>query len=834
MLRNYLTTAVRHLLRHPLYSAINIFGFAIGLACCIVIIAYVRGELSYDRFVPGHERTYRVLALFKNPGATQAPSPSANVMGPAGPALATDIPQLQSVTRIRPETNAVKRGDTLFFEKVMYADSNFFDTIPLELVAGDPATAIAEPNTIVLSQAMAKKYFGEEDPVGQVMTFDGSKPMTVSGVLKDIPANSHLEIGILTSYRSASYNRGLEELETAWYNGNHYIYVRLNPGATPQQVEEQLPAFEARHFPDRETTVGLVKGGDLIDLSLQPFADIHLHSVGFGNMKPPGDIDLVYAFAGIAFLILLIASINFVVLTTARSAERSKEVGLRKVLGSTRRALVFQFLLETMLVTAAAFLIALSLSDLAMPFVSEYLQRPLADGYGVSPAYFAAQLGVVSAVGLCAGLYPAMYLSSLRPAAALKGEMRASRGHFRSVLVVIQFAISIALIIVTTVMFAQTDFARNVRMGFSTDRMIVVGGIWRTAVKPHMESLITRLEAEPAIESVNGSQYAPGDAGFEGRTFSVPGDAEHQSVGIESLSVDYKYLETYQVKLLAGRMFDENRPVDRTRYPVGSGTAPATPGAEGTEPEASAILTRTALTQFGFDSPEAAIGKRLDRLFREDGEVAGVVHYTIVGVVDDFQRRTARSIQNGVVFFVNPDEFGALSIKARPGQSAEAMAAVERAWRELLPEMPVKAYWLDERYQQIYEADAREGTVFASFALLALAIACLGLFGLAAFTVDRRTKEIGIRKVMGASTGKIVRLLVWQFSRPVLIANLIAWPLAWYAATEWLESFSDRIDLTPLYFVAASIAVLAISWLTVSGHALRVARAKPVAALRYE
>jgi len=399
MFRNYVVTAFRHLTRHPLYSAINIFGFAVGLACCIVILAFVRGELSYDTFVPQQERTWRVLATY-NDGT---PATSASIMGPAGPALAADIPQLEAVTRFRDQSNAVKRGDALFYETVVYADASFFDVIALPLVAGDPKTVIAQPNTVVLSEAMAKKYFGGADPMGQVMTFDGDKPMIVTGILKDLPGNSHLAVDFLTNYRSAPYGLPRDEVDTAWFNGNHYIYVRLKPGATPEEVEAQLPAFELRHFPDVNTPAGRVKGGDYIDLSLQPFADAHLHSSGYGNMKPEGDIALVYAFSGIALMILLIASINFVVLTTARSSERAKEVGMRKVLGSSRAALMTQFLLETLVVTAIASVIALSIAELVAPALRAWLDRPLADGYGTSPADFAAQLLVVGAVGLLAG-----------------------------------------------------------------------------------------------------------------------------------------------------------------------------------------------------------------------------------------------------------------------------------------------------------------------------------------------------------------------------------------------------------------------------------------------
>lgn len=821
MFRNYLTTAIRHLARNKLYSAINILGFAVGLACCIVIIAFVRGELSYDKFLPDYQRVYRVLATYND----ETPGTSASIMGPVGPALAEDISDLESVTRVRDESKAVKRGNVLFYETVVYADPNFFQTLAFPLASGDPATAISDPNSVVVSQSMAKKYFGDEDPVGQVLIFDGSKPLTVTAVMKDVPENSHLKLDFLTNYRSSSYGLGLEELETAWFNGNHYVYAKLKSGVTKEQVEAQLPAFEDRRVPDTTTNAGPIKGGAYLDFTLQNIADAHLYSNDYGSMRPEGDINLVYGFSGIALLILLIGSINFVVLTTARSAERAKEIGIRKVMGSTRGALVVQFLLETLLITLVAFVIALSLSDLVLPFVSTYLDRPLIDGYSGGLGFFGSELAVVAAIGLMAGAYPALYLSALRPTEALKGKLRSGRGWLRTALVILQFSISIALVIVTTVMWAQTSYARNVRLGFSAERMIVIGGLWRGEAHEQVQPLLTQLRADPAILSAEGHQYAPGDSGFEGRVFRVPGDDTRQTIQMESLSVDYGYLDAYQVKVLAGRMFDRSRPADLTVFP----------GDESPETAGNAIITRAALEQFGYSSPEDAIGKPLDRVFDEEaGAGSKTLHLTIVGVVDDFQRRSARAKMNPVVFYVNPDEFWGVSVQARPGQEAAAMAAIERVWTGLLPNLPVRASFLDDRFARLYARDARRGTVFASFALLALTIACLGLFGLAAFTVDRRTKEIGVRKVMGASTSRIVRLLLWQFSLPVLVANAIAWPVAWYISREWLADFRDRIDLSVIYFLAASTAVMAIAWLTVTGHAVRVARANPVRALRYE
>lgn len=821
MLKNYFITALRHLARNKLYSAINILGFAVGLACCIVIIAFVRGELSYDKFLPDYQRVFRVLATYNDP----TPATSASIMGPVGPALAADIPDLESVTRVRDETNAVKRKDVLFYEDVIYADPNFFQTLAFPLVSGDPATAIRDPNTLVISEAMARKYFGDENPVGQVMTFDGNKPMTVSAVMEDVPENSHLKIDFLTNYRSSTYNLGLDELESAWFNGNHFVYVKLKPGVTKEQVEAQLPAFEDRRVPDTTTSAGPVKGGAYLDFALQNFADAHLYSHDYSSIRPEGDINLVYAFAGIALLILLIGSINFVVLTTARSAERAKEIGIRKVMGSSRRALVIQFLMETVLITLLAFVIALSLSDLVLPFVSTYLDRPLANGYSGGLGFFGSELGVVATVGLAAGAYPALVLSALRPTEALKGKLRSGRGRLRTVLVVLQFSISIALVIVTTVMWAQTSFARHVRLGFSADRMIVIGGLWRGAAHDQITPLLTQLRAEPSILSANGNQYAPGDSGYEGRTFRIPGDAGRQTVAMESLSIDYGYLDAYQVRLLAGRMFDRTRPTDLTLMPTD----------DRPETSANAIITRAALKEFGFATPEDAIGRPLDRVLKENGAITDkTIHYTIIGVVDDFQRRSARNKMNPVVYYIDPDQFWGISVQARPGLEATAMAAIERIWSGLLPNLPVRAAFLDDRFATIYARDERRGAVFAGFAGLALSIACLGLFGLAAFTVDRRTKEIGVRKVMGASTGRIVRLLLWQFSLPVLVANFIAWPLAWYVSREWLSDFRDRIDLNALYFIAAGGVVMGIAWLTVSGHALRVARANPVRALRYE
>lgn len=825
MLRNYLVTAYRHLIRHPLYSAINILGFAVGLACCIIIIAYVRGELSYDGWVKDNDRVYRVVATFH--GEPQARLPV--IMGPAGRAMAAELPGIESFVRFRRNSDAVKRGDALFYEQVMYSDPSFFDVIPLPLAAGDAASALREPNTVIVSEAMAKKYFGAEDPMGEVMVFDG-KPMTVTGVLKDLPENTHLRIDFLSNYRSASYDSfaadpggdAMTDLEQDWGSANHFTYIKLAPGARIDDVTAGLPAFEERHMTPAELSSGVISGGDFVELKVQPFADVHLHSADLssgGEMVPPGDIVLVYAFSGIAALILLIASINFVVLTTARSSERAKEIGMRKVLGSTRRALIVQFLMETMIVALVAFVIALALSELLTPFVRDVLQSPLVAG---DPGFIAAELMVIAAVGLAAGAYPALYMSAMRPAEALKGRLKMARGRLRNALVVVQFSISIALIIVASVMFAQTSHMRNVRPGYNAEDVVVIRGFWREQAKSALEPIRARLETEPSIKAIAAQHAAPGDLNFENRTYQRPGG---QRISFATTAVDFGFFELYEVKLLAGRTFARDRAADITTSPPESGST-----------SANAVLTRSATKVLGFETPEAAIGQAFDRLFEDnDGKDTGQrIHYTIVGVVDDIQLHDARFPQEPTIFFVKPDELWSLSIKAEPGQAAAAAAAAEAAWKTLLPELPPRVVHLDTQFANTFARDQQKGVVFAAFAGLGLSIACLGLFGLAAFTVERRTKEIGIRKVMGATTGRIVALLVWQFSRPVLIANLLAWPLAWWASREWLAGFADRIDLTPVYFLAASLIVLLVSWVTVSGHAWRVARAKPVSALRYE
>lgn len=835
MFRNYLTVALRNIANHKLYSFINIAGLAVALACAILIMLFVRDDLSYDKDVPGHESIFRAGVTFYAPG--REPLSMASSMYPLADAMRTEIGGVLETLRLTSQRSAVKYGDRSFFEPIQIADSNLFTMLGFRLLKGDPAVVLARPDTIVVSETFSKKYFGSEDPIGKTLVLDSNKPVEVSGVMADLPHNSHLAINAvipLGSKADRQYGADPKSQKSAqsWTNANFYTYARLAAGTSIQPVLAQMPDMLRRHV--KGTDLGFTADTDMaqiIQFSLVPYGDLHFDNKGgLGNgTTTPSDWTTVYGFSLIAVLIVFIAAINFMNLATARATQRAREVGMRKVVGAKRRQLMLQFLGESVLISLFSLALALAIVELLLPSFARFVDRPIAFGYLSDWDVSLGALALAVLTGLLGGIYPALVLSGFRPAAVLKSNRsgQSGSGTLRAVLVVLQFAISITLGVTAAVVYGQTLYARSFDVGFKRDNMLILTGIGRDQVVPVRETLRNELKANPSVLGVAGASDNP-FSGNENNTLIRTPEAPTEPILIRQLNVEPEFFDVYGIRLLAGRSFSRERGEDVDNSKDYGESAP-----DGL----SIIVNESAIRRLGYGSPQDAIGKvvREDSSPGSEAELTGASHSrVIVGVVSDFHFDGLRNQVLPTYFSYNPNALNHFTISIR-GTDVKATADfVRETWARLVPDLPVRLAFLDDTYQALYDQDQKRGEMFGLFTGFAILIACLGLFGLASFTAERRTKEIGVRKVFGARVRDIVGLLLWQFSKPVLIANLIAWPIAWYYLNQWLNGFAYRIDLSPLYFAAAGLAALVIAWGTVTLHSLRVARSKPVNALRYE
>lgn len=812
MLGNYLKIAWRNITGSPLFSAINIVGLAIGLACCILITLFVRYELSYDKHWQDADRIYRVTRdFFGNDLRLAAVAP------PIAPLMEQDFPEIEAITRIlRTGGLAITVDDESFQdESLAIADTNVFDVFDFTFVEGNPETALDDPSSIVMTRRAAERYFGDEDPLGKTLLIAGQIQGNVTALIEDLPDNTHFNFDILGSLLTIPAILGEDELES-WGSNNYYTYLRLPPGYDPRNLESQFEAFMIRHRGEDEPASSMI--------GLQKMSDIHLQSNRDAEWQANGSRALVYTFSAVAIVVLLIACINFMNLTTARSTRRAREVGVRKVVGATRGHLIAQFLGESIMLTGIAMLLALAIVELLLPPFSAFLEKPLSFSV-LDPAVLLILLGGVIGVGLLAGSYPAFYLSHFRPAEVLKGaDTSAGAGTMRKVLVVFQFATSIALLIATGVVVAQMQYAKTMDPGYEKARNIVAGLPFFADLWESYEPLKAELEAHPDIPSAVYSSRVPSMQNLDGSGYVPEGEQITMDTiqGLADIKVDYMWFDHYDIEFLAGRTFlpTEMRP------PMPSEEQPVVDGA--------AILNESGARRFGW-TPEEAVGKILRQPLSRD--LDRFVDREVVGVIPDIHFSSLKDTIKGTVY-AEPNAGYArnISIKVAPGDPADAIRHIETTWKKLFPDTPLNWEFLDDRFDALYRSEQRQAKLFGVFAVFAIFVATLGLFGLASFTTERRTKEIGIRKVMGASITDIVLLLTSDFTKLVLVANLIAWPTAWYFMNEWLGRFAYQVPFSDWawLFVASALAALAIAWLTIALQASRAASARPVLALRYE
>ncbi len=810
MIKNYLTIALRNLKKHKVYTTINVFGLALGMACCIAIALYVHDEQRYDRFVDNADRVYRVALDVSIQGSETR---TAFTSRPLASTLRTDLPEVEQTTRLWHDPSGsmiVRYNDQRFPEDgVFYADSTFFEVFPLPFVQGDPQTALREPFTIVLTASMARKYFGQENPMGQVLALREPSDRdifeyTVTGVMADLPEQSHMAFDFLASYVTQRQSQS-----ESWLGFGVYTYITLHAGTSADAVRAKLPAlFETYGGPQiREafgaTLADFTAAGNYYRYFLQPLTDIHLHSNLEDELKPTGDARLVYLFVAIAVFVLLLACVNFVNLATARAARRTMEVGIRKTLGAQRVQLIGQFLAESTLLSLLALVLAVTLVQVSFPLLNAVTGKTLtlatADMLRLAP--FLLGLGLFAGIG--AGAYPAFYIAAFRPHAVFKKERLGRTSWLRDVLVVFQFGIATALLACTAIVFSQMQYMLDKRLGFTPEQVVVIEGA--EVMGAQSEAFRQTLRALPGVVRVSNASQVPGRH-FNGSLFRLADMPDDAALPIEYTYASYDYVETLGLEIVAGRSLSRAFTTDSL----------------------AVLLNETAVQQLGLDDP---IGKEL--------VWGGESTYTIVGVVKDFHI-TSLHREIGPVVLLGPDPRNTnrpnlLAIaRLEVEDLSTTLAALEHTWNQFAPQEPFAYTFLDETFAQLYEAEQQTSRLITLFAGLAILIACFGLFGLAAYMAEQRTKEIGIRKVFGATISGIVLLLSKDFAKLVVAAIVVGAPLAYLTMQRWLDTFAYRVEISWVIFLVTGLAALGVALLTVSFQAIRAALADPVEALRYE
>ncbi len=818
MIRNYFTIAFRTLNKHRFYSLINIAGLAIGIAACLVIVLFVINELDYDKHHEKASRIFRVNSEIKFGGnhhiLAQAPAPLAE-------SFVQDFPEVESAVRFRQRGSyLVKRTETAdnFKEhNIVWADSTFFKVFTVPVIEGHVDSALKEPNSIAISKKIANKYFPKGDPLGQSLILDNDLNCKVTAVFDDMPLTGHFRYDILISLA------GLEEAKSLTFLSNNFnTYIVIKEGADANALESKFPAFVNKYIgPQAAAAIGgdftmekFIKGGNKLEYSLMPILDIHLHSDRQGELAVNGDITYVYLFSAIALFILGIACINFMNLSTARSANRAKEVGVRKVLGSLRLHLIRQFLLESTLLSFFAFFLALGLAYLFIPVFNDLSQKQLALPVS-EPMFYVVLLLTSLTIGVIAGLYPSFFLSAFKPVNVLKGQLSLGMksASIRSALVVFQFVITIFLIVGTLTVNRQIDYIQNKKIGFKKDQVIVVKDAYALGHK--LESFKEEVLKHNVIVSGSVTGFLPVSSWRNDKSFWPKGGEPTQDnmVSLQTWGVDHDYIKTLGMKILKGRDFSKDFLSDSS----------------------AVIINQTAIKRFNLgDDP---IGKEISTFDANnpDGspDVKAVRSWTIIGVVEDFHFESMKKNISSLGLFIHRSPGNAI-FRFESKNAQEVIQAVEKVWKALAPGQPLQYSFLDEDFGKMYSTEQRLGKTFGVFASLAIMIACLGLFALTAFTAEQRTKEIGIRKVLGASISSIVVLLSKEFGKLIVIAFVLAAPIAWYAVDWWLKNYTYKVEIgIGMYLLAGAFAFL-IAWLTMGYQSIKAASSNPVNSLRSE
>lgn len=810
MIKNYLKIAWRNLVRNKTFSIINIVGLATGLACFILIALYVTDELNYDRHNEKADRIYRVNSDIRFGGTDLKLAVNSDMMGAT---LKKDYPQVEQYVRFYNSTGSklVKKNKEFINEPaVTHADSTLFDVFTLPAITGDTKNALNEPNTVVITQSTANKYFGTTDVVGQTIETNenNSTLYKVTAVIRDIPRNSHFNFDFIFSMDNVEYGWG------NFLSHNFQTYILLKPGTDSKAFEKNFTQLidkyilpQAKQFMQINSMEEFAKTGNKLEYSLMPMTDIHLRSDRFPELGVNSNIQYIYIFSAVALFILLIACVNFMNLSTARSANRAKEVGIRKVLGTQKKSLIGQFLTESILMVFAGLILALLLVWFSISYFNDISGKSLAMTELFKPGYLLFLFLIPFVVGGLAGSYPAFFLSSFQPVNVLKGKINKGfrKNTLRSGLVVFQFFTSIVLIIGTIVVFRQLNFIQNKKIGFNKDQVLVING---TAVMgSNTDAFKNEIAKMSGVKAASFAGYLPvSNSSRSDNTFSTEAVMDEKNgFNMQVWNIEYDYIPTLGMEILKGRNFSKAFGIDSTGI----------------------IINESTAKLIGYDDP---IGKKL---YSSDGNAGNNTAYTIIGVVKNFNFESLRQNIGPLCMRLGFNKW-ATAFKVSAGDVQGLVKNIESKWKSMAPGMPFSYQFLDEAFDNMYRAEQRIGKVALSFAILAILIACLGLFGLATYMAEQRTKEIGVRKVLGASVPDIISMLSKDFVKLVLIAAVIAFPVAWFAMNKWLQEFAYRIDIGWWVFMIAGLAAIVIALVTVSFQAIKAAIANPVKSLRTE
>ncbi len=785
MLKNYLKIALRNIKRHKGYSLINIVGLAIGMACCILILLWVQDELSFDRFHENADDIYRVL---QDINFTDHSTTWTITQGPLGPSLKEDFPEIIDATRITDRGFRLTYDDKSYDERVGMADGSILKMFTFPLVKGDPVTALSDPLSIVLTEVMAAKYFGDEDPIGKTIKADNKWDFQVTGVMKNVPRNSHLQFDFLIPF---IFGRELNYTVDHWGNSSFRTYVQLPKGVPAQDVIQKISGYLFEK-PTIEKDARL---------NLQPLTRIHLYS-NYEYDSAHGDITYVMLFSIIAFFILLIACVNFMNLATARSANRAKEIGMRKVAGAHKADIIRQFYGESILLAFIALLLATILVWLLLPAFNNLAAKELSLDISGNLSILLGLLCIAMMTGIISGSYPAFFLSTFQPVMALKRfRLSGSKGSvFRKTLVVFQFSLTILLIICTIGVYNQLDYMRNRKLGYDKEHMIYFG--MRGDIREKFETVKNELLQNPNILGVTASSNVPTYGYyFSNSLWRWEGQNPDEEILMRGVLIDLDYFKTFGMEIAEGRSFSKEFPTDTTE---------------------AIMVNEEAVKVMGMESP---IGKRLSLQDR---------NLKIIGVVKNYHFRPLRQEIEPLILLYYPSYCRVLFARLKSDEIPQTIGYIEDVWKRFAPGLPFNYNFLDEALDRLYRSEQRIGTLFRYFSILAILISCLGLLGLASFMAEQRTKEIGIRKVLGATVSNIVRLLSKEFTKWVIVANLFAWPVAYFALNKWLQTYAYKTNIALLSFILSGALALLIALVTVSYQSIKAALANPVDSLRYE
>jgi len=801
MLRNYLKTALRNLWKRKSFSLINIVGLAIGMAVSFLILLYVLNEVTYDRFHENYDNIYRIATKLDAQGRHFEVG---SVPAPLGPALVDQFPEVVRTARLRESASQIIASEEKLFEeeRIFHADPDLFDVFTIPIVRGNPESWLQVPFQLVITEEMAEKYFGDADPIGKTVKVDNQYTYTVTGVVKKMPENSHFKFNMIGSLSTLEQIWGDLNL---WMGFNYATYILLEGNPSLEEITQKYNSLLMANIPDQFKQLGAE-----VEIFLQPMHSIHLHSHLEGEMEPPGNPAFIRILTTIALFILLIACINFMNLSTAQSSRRAREVGMRKVLGAHRGKLIGQFLGESLLLSFISLVIAIILIYVLLPVFNQLVSKDLVFNPAQNGIILLGLIGITVLAGLLAGTYPAFFLSAFIPLEVLKSRFKAGKGHrfFRNGLVSLQYVISITLIISTFVIFYQLHHVKNRDLGFNKEQVVVFS--LRGQVNQKHDVFKNEILRLPGVAGAACSSTVP-SRGRSETMFSFEGIDQKKQV-LPIMEIDADYLETMDMKLSAGRNFSQDHPSDNKAM----------------------ILNETLVQHLGWVDPLGKTVSMTDLAEAGSPEKGFIeVPYTVIGVVKDFHFESLHEKIRGHLMKLS-GEVSRISVKLRPGTIAGSLQSIENIWKELEPTHPFSYVFLDESFDRLYRSEQRMGQIFTSFTLMAIFISCLGLFGLASFTADQRTKEIGIRKVLGASVSNVVVLLSRDFTKWVILANVVAWPVAYLVMNKWLQNFAYRISMGVWMFVLSGVIALIIALLTVSTKALKAAVANPADSLRYE